>query len=301
MENRLRIEFFIIRYVPDVVRGEFINIGIILREFPSLQDLTSHGQVHVRVTRDWRRLRAFGPRVDLQLLGRLESEITLLCRADNSYVDSPSDRGADFIATMLNTFSNSIQISDAKVSLATGIDSELERLMRMYVAPLVPIYLPPDVGHPFLLSSIRRSFQQVDLWRRMNRNFSAQPFTARGDSLVLNCGYIAHARDVASSKANVFRVYQAISLVKGANRAKALAYSAPSLKSGVSDLLGAELCLTAVIEDLEPLLRSIEPRSDVETYHRFAVETLQAAEIRVIGVAELQEAQELASQELLSQ
>ena len=32
MAERLACEFFLIRYVPDVVKGEFVNIGVLLRE-----------------------------------------------------------------------------------------------------------------------------------------------------------------------------------------------------------------------------------------------------------------------------
>ncbi len=30
--ERFQCEFFLIRYVPDVVKGEFANIGVLLRE-----------------------------------------------------------------------------------------------------------------------------------------------------------------------------------------------------------------------------------------------------------------------------
>ena len=32
MRERVQCEFFLIRYVPDVVKGEFVNIGVLLRE-----------------------------------------------------------------------------------------------------------------------------------------------------------------------------------------------------------------------------------------------------------------------------
>ena len=34
MAERVQYEFSLIRYVPDVVKGEFANIGVVLREFP---------------------------------------------------------------------------------------------------------------------------------------------------------------------------------------------------------------------------------------------------------------------------
>ena len=32
MRERVQCEFFLIRYVPDVVKGEFTNIGVVLRQ-----------------------------------------------------------------------------------------------------------------------------------------------------------------------------------------------------------------------------------------------------------------------------
>jgi len=52
LAERLQCEFFLIRYVPDVVKGEFTNIGVILREAGAPATETV-----VRFTRDWARLR----------------------------------------------------------------------------------------------------------------------------------------------------------------------------------------------------------------------------------------------------
>ena len=48
MAERLQCEFSLIRYVPDVVKGEFVNIGVVLR---------NAGGAEVRFTRDWARVR----------------------------------------------------------------------------------------------------------------------------------------------------------------------------------------------------------------------------------------------------
>ena len=47
-------EFFLLRYVPDVVKGEFVNLGVVLLEEGD------NGFTDVRFLRDWRR--AEGPR-----------------------------------------------------------------------------------------------------------------------------------------------------------------------------------------------------------------------------------------------
>ena len=48
--QRRPCEFFLVRYVPDPVRGEFVNIGVLLRE-------AGGSAAQVRFTRDWTRVR----------------------------------------------------------------------------------------------------------------------------------------------------------------------------------------------------------------------------------------------------
>src|SRR6202453_3713679 len=68
MAERRRCEFQLIRYVPDPVRNEFVNIGVLLRA-------AEGGQSMVRFTRDWGRVRCLDPDADTQMLEALESEI----------------------------------------------------------------------------------------------------------------------------------------------------------------------------------------------------------------------------------
>ena len=68
-EGRLRCEFFLIRYVPDVARGEFANIGVLLREAGRQESGV------VRFTRDWNRLRCLASDIDTEMLEALELEI----------------------------------------------------------------------------------------------------------------------------------------------------------------------------------------------------------------------------------
>ena len=64
----MQCEFSLIRYVPDVVKGEFANIGVVLRE------AGGEGAV-VRFTRDWARVRCMDADADVGLLEALETEI----------------------------------------------------------------------------------------------------------------------------------------------------------------------------------------------------------------------------------
>ncbi len=57
MQPRMACEFFLLRYVPDVVKGEFVNIGVLLRETAGSRQAGRQAWAQVRFTRDWSRVR----------------------------------------------------------------------------------------------------------------------------------------------------------------------------------------------------------------------------------------------------
>ena len=112
--DRLPCEFFLIRYVPDVVKGEFVNIGVLLREASSAGP--SAVQTHVRFTRDWARVRCMDADADTALLEGLESEIAGRLKAGTSPRDP---RGV--LDVLEDSLSNSVQITESRAVLAENI------------------------------------------------------------------------------------------------------------------------------------------------------------------------------------
>ncbi len=58
MADLRQLEFFLLRYVPDAVKDEFVNIGLVMIEAGANGD----GFADVRFTRDWRRVRCLSGR-----------------------------------------------------------------------------------------------------------------------------------------------------------------------------------------------------------------------------------------------
>jgi len=126
LAERVQCEFSLIRYVPDVVKGEFANIGVVLREAGRANGTT------VRFTRDWSRVRCLDPNADVELLESLESEIGERLRAGVS----PRVNAKPILELLEDTLSNSVQVTEMRGTLAESLPAELEQLMRMYVEPL---------------------------------------------------------------------------------------------------------------------------------------------------------------------
>src|ERR1700742_4425483 len=124
--ERVQCEFFLIRYVPDVVKGEFANIGVLLRE------AGKDDRAEVRFTRDWSRVRCMDADADIGLLEALEGEIG--ARLQMRAQDAPGIKPV--MEVLQDTLSNSVQVTEMRACLAESLPAEIEQLMRMYVEPL---------------------------------------------------------------------------------------------------------------------------------------------------------------------
>src|ERR1700690_3392215 len=92
MAEKTHLEFFLLRYVPDAVKGEFVNFGLVaLGEGSDGVEL-----IDVRFKRDWGRVLCLDPQADLDVLsalqkeirqeiGRKKDELTLLKKMEDSF------------------------------------------------------------------------------------------------------------------------------------------------------------------------------------------------------------------------
>jgi hypothetical protein len=284
LAERVQCEFSLIRYVPDVVKGEFANIGVVLREAGRADDAT------VRFTRDWSRVRCLDPNADVELLESLESEIAERLRGG---VD-PRVNAKPMLELLEDTLSNSVQLTEMRGTLAESVPAELEQLMRMYVEPLkAPAVRRKASGRTAIAGRMRDEFERAGVWGLMRKRISAAQYTRPGDPLKIDCGYRNDHPSERSSPGTAngrVRMFQAVSLENDAEAAKGLAYSAEALRAGVSRVEGVEMELTAVVEPVASV-------GDAEMYG-FGVSAMESAAIRVLTVADLGRVAETARREL---
>ncbi len=277
MRERVQCEFFLIRYVPDVVKGEFANIGVVLREVgPGADKLDS---AVVRFTRDWSRVRCMDADADIGLLEGLEGEIAARLRMG-------AGDTKPVMQVLEDTLSNSVQITEARASLAESVPAELEQLMRMYVEPLKVKQERKRTGRAAIAGAMRTEFERAGVWGLMRKRIAASLYTRAGDPMKIDCGYRPNG---------VIRMFQAVSLEGDVEGAKGLAYSAPQLREGVERVESARLELTAVVE---PLRAVSDLEDEAQERYRFGVEAMERQEIRVVTVSDLARVAETARVEL---
>src|SRR5579871_4317934 len=105
MAEKRKLEFFLLRYVPDAVKGEFVNFGLV-----TFADGGNGSElIDVRFTRDWGRATCIDPQADLQVLEALQREIL-------QELGQSRDRMA-LLRRMEDSFSGVVQISSVMPAL----------------------------------------------------------------------------------------------------------------------------------------------------------------------------------------
>jgi hypothetical protein len=276
MSSRIECEFFLLRYVPDPVRNEFVSVGVILQEMT--------GRVaSVRFTSDWRRVRCLDPEADTEMLEGLESELR------RRFAQEPE---GNLMHVLEDSFSNSVQVTRGKAYLAESVEAGVEELMRLYVEPQKRERVSRLSGRAAIQAEMRTEFERAGVWDLLRKRIAAAQYTRAGDPLRIDLGY----RQGNGANGQV-RMFQAVSLDAGVEMAKVLAFSASGLMAGVERVEKASLELTAVIEPVRQGFGA-EPDSERVESYRFAVETMEEHRIRVLTTADLGRVAETARREL---
>src|SRR5579863_4465210 len=119
-ESKLKkCTLFLVRYVPDLVRDESVNIGIFLYS-PQERYLGS------MFTDDFRRVKRFHPRADVELLRELQPDFEKQIEEHESDLES-------YIQSMQESFSNLIQLAEPHTWLLAEPQNEIQSLFARYV------------------------------------------------------------------------------------------------------------------------------------------------------------------------
>ncbi len=164
----------VLRYTPDLVKGEFINLGVAL-----LDEAGAFLGARVSGDAEIRRLRCFHPDVDLHLISGLG-------RAWSSGELPWSE-----LEAWRETLSTSVTLTDMKIVTTQDWRQEIDDLYRRYVAA------PPRAERPEQATNLRG-----DLYQRLQNRllmsglldrlqpFPVDRFTAPGDSFKIDFSYV---------------------------------------------------------------------------------------------------------------
>ncbi len=279
--DRRECEFQLLRYVPDVVRNEYVYIGAILRETGA--DGPAH--VELRFTRDWRRVRCLDPDADTALLEGMESELRRRL-ADPSSLDQEPAR--KLMRILEESLSLNVQMTEPKAYLAESMPAGMEELMRLYVEPQARERVSRLSARAAIHARMRTEFERAGVWDLLRKRIAASEYTRAGDPLRIDAGYRPNG---------VIRMFHAVSFEPGLETAKVLAFSAAALRTGVERVEKAELELTAIVEPAARVGATDEEPERLAMY-RFGVETMEEHHIRVLTTSDMERVAATARREL---
>jgi hypothetical protein len=239
-------------------------------------------QSMLRFTRDWGRVRCLDPDADTQMLEALEIEVGHRLRTQ------PANHPRPILGQLQDSLSNGLQITETKAYLAETFLAGLEDLMRLYVDTPRRERSQRRSGRSALVAIMRTRFEEAGVWTLMRKQIAAADYTKAGDPLRIDCGY----------RNGVVKMFQAVSLETDAVDAKLLAFSAQSLRDGVFRVEKAELLLTAIIEPIGWPEGDSEPMEESTVRYKYAFDTMQEHQIRVLTTTDLPNIAEAARREL---
>ena len=257
--QKQQCKFFLLRYVPDAIKNEFVNIGVVL--------LPPAGQPELRFARDWSRVQALDPQADTEMLEALRKEFS-------GGVDSEW-----LLSKIGDSFSNVLQASEPRGCLAASPTQEADELARMYLdAPRRPTAREKSARQA-ILQRMQLEFQREGVWQAMGKNIPVAQYTRAGDPLKIDCGYGAKS---------LVKMFHATALKTDMNAAKVLAFSYPELAAGMRKANGWQAQLTAIVED----------RLERDEQVGFALDTLESYGIQIASVSELPDLARTAAREI---
>jgi len=254
--------FFLVRYVPDIVRDEGLNIGLFLY---SPQD----EYLDCLFTEDFRRVRALHPQADMELLHDLPQHFEQEIKRHEKELEK-------YIQEMQEGYSNLIQVTTPRPCLATDPQAEMQSLFTRYVGTRAAAALAPD-------TRMRIKQRLTDALRRhgvldhpsFERRVPAAQWTTPGDPFTFDYGY--RPLVVEGRPNGHLRLTHALSLRRDNDLAKALRWTFERAWEHEKGK-GAETDLSVVHEDLA------EPIDAVALSSRAVLED---ARIRLIPVAQV--------------
>jgi hypothetical protein len=204
----------ILRYTPNLVRDEWLNIGVLLFHPPS-------ARLRVRLLEEeggLARIRRLHPQADIGVLRALQSDIEAQASA------TEGGAGA-YLAKLEDTLSNVLQLGPQKAVLTADADLEIDRLYRDHIEP--PRYqLPGGADREYSRGTLRMRaadvFRRTGIWGQMDRGVRVDQFTTPGDPFRLDYSY---------RKNGTLGYLHALPLGRDTSQAKVLAYTADCIRA----------------------------------------------------------------------
>lgn len=253
--NTNPLAYHVIRYVPNLIRDEWVNIGVVIHS-------PGAGRFRLRMIdeeAEYARLRRLHPAADESLLRRVGPMLEDTLTGHNGDL-------AAWITKLNNVLSNAVQFSPQTGLLAEDLDAELDRLYSSHVAPPPrPTVSSGAESRSGIRAKANQVFRTTGLWPKLERSVHVDKYTFAGDPLHLDYSY----------RRNGTRGYiHSLALARDPAQAKVLAYTAEAIRAREEK--------TEFIAITE-----IDPQPEKNERHKFVTGLLQEEEIQIVPLSRL--------------
>lgn len=213
--------FQLLRYVPDTIKSEFVNIGVVL-----LDDRGRSLGTRMASEEDLRRVRCLHPQADLELLRSWQAAV------ENEVSRDPAAAGA-WLASLEEVASHSLRWTPAAGCQDQDAAAALQSLYERLVAspPRASVGARPGTG-VWVKREADKVFRDARLLERFESGVWAQRFTHEGDPFRIHYAYTNGAT----------RYIHMLSLEHSVQQAKVLAFTFERI------LRGGPAAMTSVVE-----------------------------------------------------
>ncbi len=200
--------FFLVRYVPDPVRDEGLNVGLFLHS-------PQEKYLGCLFTDDLRRVKRMHPQADLELLRELQKHF-------EQEIDERSHDLQGYIRFMQESYSNLIQVTTPRPCLLNDPQTEIQDLFARYVGPHKggP---PAEDTRLRIKQQLTAAFVRARVWDRLERRVPVEQWTQKGDRFTFDYGYKPLQAEGRSN--GHIKFVHALSLKHDIDLAKVLVYT----------------------------------------------------------------------------
>ena len=214
-----RCSLFLVRYVPNVVRNEGLNIGVLLH-------CPEEKYLGCLFAEDFRRVKRLDPRADLALLRALQEDFERQIEEHESSLEA-------YLGVLTDSLSNLIQLEGPRPCLLQDPAADIQQVYERYVG-LGGGQAPPEDGRPRIKQRLTAVLVEAGVWERLDKRVPASRWTHPGDPFTFDYGY---------QSARAIQFLHALSLRRDTQLAKTLVYTLGRVRRQ------DEAALTAVVEN----------------------------------------------------
>lgn len=127
MSSEKIVNFAVCRYIPNILRDEFINVGVVVH-------VPEDKFVHFYKTKNYRRVKAFDDEVDIEVIKALLESLEYQFNTTTVY--SPNLQGTennDFLLSEISFYVNQLQFSNIRTFSSSELTQEIKDLCDTYL------------------------------------------------------------------------------------------------------------------------------------------------------------------------